>query len=98
MSQRVVSQKIERTCEGCGAIKVYELMSSSDSELQELQNWYTIVREVYYQGQLAKLMVQACSPNCISAAAAKLVLPPDDGQNDAIDLASLQTHRDPVIN
>ena len=51
MSQEFVSQKIKRTCDGCNAVKEYELFNPSAETIEELQNWYTVIREVYFDPQ-----------------------------------------------
>jgi hypothetical protein len=92
MSQTVISQKIQRTCDGCGIVKEYELVDMRDTTIVEMQDWYTVIREVFFQGEFRKIMVQACSLACTPAAAVKLALPKvQDEPVDNIDLASLRT-------
>jgi hypothetical protein len=108
MSQEVISQKIRKTCEGCGSITEFEMINTPDETLTTLQNWYTVIRELLVmtpQGpQYQKAMVQACSPTCVSAATLKLVsipiqIPPPAGSENEpeIDLASLRMS-DPPVN
>lgn len=89
MSQEVISQKIKKTCEGCGEVHEYELVGPSEKTLKDLQEWYTVVREVFDGEHFVKLMVQACCLACVPAAAVKLALPPAP-EEPAIDLASLR--------
>lgn len=95
MSQEMTSQKMKRTCEGCGIIKEWELVGMQVSTIQEMQEWYTVIREVFVDGQFMKIMVQACSLACVPPAAIKLALPqiaeepPDD-----IDLTALREASD----
>jgi hypothetical protein len=74
MSQRQVSIKIERTCEGCGKATQYELANPSENTVKELQTWYTVIREFWDGREFQKMMVQACSLACVPVAAAKLVV------------------------
>ena len=90
MSQEVISQKISRTCEGCGKIVTWETIGASDETLNEMQSWYTIIREIVIESRFAKLVAQACYLSCVPSAAIKLVLPPQE-QSDRIDLDSLRT-------
>ena len=78
MSQRPVSTRIERTCEGCGTAKEFEMVGISRETVEEMAGWYTVIREVFDPEELTfhKLMVQACSLACVPAAAVKLALPP----------------------
>lgn len=91
MSQDIISQKIKRTCEGCGTVKEWELVGMQEDTIKEMQDWYTIIREVYAEGHFVKVMVQACSLACTPVAAVKLALPKmEDEPADNIDLASLR--------
>jgi hypothetical protein len=91
MSQEMISQKIRRTCEGCGVVKEWELIGMGEETIIEMQNWYTIIREVFFDGKFEKIMVQACSLACTPAAAIKLALPKvAEEPSDDIDLASLR--------
>lgn len=92
MSQRQVSIKIERKCEGCGKVTQYELNGPSEDTIKALQAWYTIVKEFWDGREFQKMMVQACSKPCMSAATEKLTLIEQaEESTDTIDLASLQT-------
>lgn len=103
MSQQLISQKVQRTCEGCGAVKEFELVGISPETTDEMLAWYTIVREVFdpEQGRLVKIAVQACTLACVPPAAVKLALPPitDQSPEQEIDLKSLRVGaNDPTIN
>ena len=98
MSQEMVSQILKRTCDGCGVVKTWEMVNIQErpETIIEMQGWFTVVREVFMPGEgFIKMMVQVCSPECITVAAAKLKLPePEPEQevaSDNIDLAALQT-------
>lgn len=92
MSQEMISQKIKRTCDACGATKEWELIGMQEETIREMQDWYTVIREVFFNGQFTKIMVQACSLACTPAAAVKLALPKlQEEPADDIDLASLRT-------
>ena len=84
MSQEVVSQKVERTCEGCGTKVVFEMVNPTDQAVTEMTEWFTIVREIAdsQTGRFHKLMVQACSMPCIAAAALKLAVVPSNAPDD----------------
>lgn len=91
MSQEITSQKIKRVCEGCGVVKEWELVGMQEDTVKEMQEWYTIIREVFVDGRFVKIMVQACSLACTPVAAVKLALPKmEDEPADNIDLASLR--------
>ena len=90
MSHEVVSLKIKRTCEGCGAVVEWELINSPETTISEMQGWYTVIREIFVEDRFVKMMVQACSLACVPAAAVKLALPPQDTSIDNIDIASLR--------
>lgn len=95
MSQELVSQRIKRTCEGCGSVREWELVNAPDSAAQEMQQYYTIVREIFseQEGRYIKLAVQACSLACVPVAALKLAAPQVEEPADNIDLGSLRTNR-----
>jgi len=95
MSQEVISQKIQRTCEGCGTVKEWELVGMGEDAVTEMEQWYTIIREVFFDGRFQKIMVQACCLGCLPAAGIKLALPKvaEEEQTDNIDLDSLRTER-----
>ena len=90
MSQEIVSQRIKRTCQGCDAVKEYELVGMSEDTTKEMQDWYTVIREVFDGERFVKIMAQACSLACVPAAAVKLALPPQPEEPE-IDLASLRS-------
>jgi hypothetical protein len=96
MSQEMVSQKLQRTCDGCGLVKVWEMVNIQErpEQIEEMQAWYTVVREVFMPGEgFIKMMVQTCSADCLNKAAEKLKLPepePVPEESDSIDLAALQ--------
>lgn len=92
MSQRIISQTIKKICEGCGQEKTYELVDAGEDTIKELQNWYTIVREVWVGDHFEKLMAHAYGLECVPVAAVKLMLPelPREDAMDGIDLDSLR--------
>jgi hypothetical protein len=104
MSTEMVSHKIQKTCEGCGVVKVYEMVNAGVDTVQELENWYTVVREMLVPGpegpHYEKFMVQAHEPGCVPAALLKLMklgLAQDEPQ-DEIDLRELQQTKDTSVN
>lgn len=85
--QEIVSQVLKRVCDGCDLAVSYELINPPDIQMAEMGRWYVIVREVWVEGAgFRKLSVQACSLECVEAAAKKLVVPPEP----PISLADLQ--------
>jgi hypothetical protein len=91
MSQEIVSQKLKRTCDGCGSVVEWEMIGLQEATIIEMQEWYTIIREVFVEGRFVKIMVQACSLACTPAAAIKLALPKmREEPADNIDLAALR--------
>lgn len=97
MSQEMVSQQLRRICDGCGLVKVWEMVNIQEQpeQVEEMQAWYTIVREVFMPSEgFVKMMVQTCSSDCLTKAAEKLKLPEPDPiheEADSIDLSALQT-------
>lgn len=91
MSKEITSQKLKYTCEGCGAVKEWELVNATPTIFAEMQEWFEIGRKVVLEGQLVTIVNQACSLACIPAASLKLVVAPtaEEPESD-IDLASLQ--------
>jgi len=89
MSQEVISQKIKKTCDGCGSVHEYEMVDPSEAMMQEIENWYTVGRAVRAEGRVLKMMAEACCLACVPAAAVKLALPPAAPEPE-IDLASLR--------
>jgi len=93
MSKELVSQVMQQTCDACGATKKWELIGADMNEplLEEMQEWYIVQRKVVVRGQLTAIAADACSLACVPAAAVKLALPPQSGEDQgSIDLASLQ--------
>jgi hypothetical protein len=98
MSVQMVSQKIKKTCEGCGVEKIYEMIEEPSAEtIKELENWYTLVREMLVPdgrngAKYEKFMVQAHEPACVPVALLKLMKlgVTVEEPADEIDLASLQ--------
>lgn len=94
MTQEVISQKVKKTCEGCGQSFEFELVNSSQETVEALQNWYTVIREILIMTpegpRFHKLMVQAHALECVPAAAVKLALPPQFEPEEEVDLASLR--------
>jgi hypothetical protein len=99
MSQQVVSQIIERTCEGCGVVVKYEVVNPSDDMITDMTRWYTVVREIAdsESGRFVKMMVQACSLPCVNVAALKLEVIPSNAPDD-IDLKTLRVNPDSTAN
>ena len=94
MSKLITSQKMEMTCEACGAKKEWELVGADQDPaiLQEMQLWYTVARKVIdpRTGALTQLMGDACGLECVSVVAVKLAVPSQDEPADNIDLAGLR--------
>ena len=91
MSQEMISQKIKRTCDACGKTAEWDLIGLQPETIRELQDWYTVIREVWFNGRFEKIMVQTCSLECVPAGAIKLALPKvQEEPADNIDLAALQ--------
>ena len=91
MSEVMSSQKMQRTCEGCGAVKEWELIGVQEPAILEMQEWYLITRAVVVDGRFQKISVNACTLACVPAAAVKLALPPQsDEPADDIDLGALR--------
>ena len=48
MSQRCISNKIEKTCDGCGLVEIQEMIEQKTPEqIEQLTRWLTIIREYY---------------------------------------------------
>lgn len=93
MSEIVSSQKMQRTCDACGAMKEWELVNVQEEAILEMQNWYLITRAVVMGGRFEKISANACSLVCLPAAGVKLALPPriaEPEPENEIDLASLR--------
>lgn len=91
MSEIMSSQKMQRTCDACGAVKEWELIGVQEPALIEMQEWYLITRAVMMDGRFVKMAANACTLACVPAAAVKLALPPQaEEPADNIDLASLR--------
>jgi hypothetical protein len=91
MSQELLSQKMKRTCDGCGTTYEWDMVGLNAEIIKQLENWYTIIREIFFDGEFRKMMVQCCSLACTPVAAVKLALPPQQEEPaDNIDLASLR--------
>lgn len=102
MSQKIISQRVQRTCEGCGKVQEWEFVEPSENTMREMQTWYTVIREVFVEaeGRWVKLLAQSCCLACVPAAATKLALPPqptDPGPSE-IDLAALRVSTDVASN
>jgi hypothetical protein len=88
MSQRVVSQIVERTCDGCGKVETYDLAAPSQETLLAMCEWYMIGRQ-FPSGEAVK--AQACSLECVPVVAVKIATPSSAPEQDApIDLDSLR--------
>jgi len=91
MSQRPISMKIERKCEGCGKVTQYELNEPSQNTIEELQTWYTVIKEFWDGREFQKMMVQACCEACVPTATGKLKLVDQaEEPTERINLADLQ--------
>jgi transcription elongation factor Elf1 len=93
MSVNQKSNILVYTCEGCGKSHEFEAVNPTPETISAMSKYFTIARNVVDQGQTYQLKVQACSIDCVPAAALKLLAVPSDGdeQTDGkIDLASLQ--------
>jgi hypothetical protein len=90
MSEIMSSQKMQRTCDACGAMKEWELIGVQEPSLLEMQEWYLITRAVIVEGRFAKVSANACSLACVPAAAVKLALPAQPEPEDDIDLSQLR--------
>lgn len=92
MSKALLSQVMEQTCDGCGAVKKWELVGAEMNEplLEDMQEWYIASRKVIIRGQLTTIAADACSLACLPAAGVKLALPSADMAADNIDLAALR--------
>jgi hypothetical protein len=92
MSQELVSQKVKRTCEGCGFEETYELFPPTPEVAIALTRWYqTAKRVIFPNGEQLEMQVMACSLTCLEPAAAKMVPPVAEPSSEpTIDLASLQ--------
>ena len=91
MSHEIVSQKIKRTCDACSKVAEWDLIGLQPETIREMQDWYTVIREVWFDGRFEKIMVQTCSLECVPAGAIKLALPKvQEEPADNIDLASLR--------
>ena len=89
MTQELISQRIKRTCEGCGQVKEWELVEAPDADIVSMSEWCTAIREIPHEGKFIKLVVQACSLACVNKAAEKLYVQPEEPADD-INLASLR--------
>lgn len=100
MSQTVISQKVQRICEGCGKVVEFEMVNPTDDAVTDMTMWFTVVREIAdsQTGRFHKLMVQACSMPCVGPAALKLAVVPSNTPDD-IDLSTLRSGDiDPIAN
>jgi hypothetical protein len=91
MSEIMSSQKMQRTCDACGATKEWELVGVQEPAILDMQEWYLIIRNVVIEGRFTKIQVNACSLGCVPAAAVKLALPKQaEEPADDIDLSQLR--------
>lgn len=95
MSQKIVSQKTERLCEGCGLVYTWDDALLEFDVVKARQEWIIIGRELFSQGQWIKVLVHACSPKCMAAAEAKISvaamqIPSVEEPADNIDLGALR--------
>ena len=101
MSKEMMSQIVKQTCDGCGSVKETQTIGVSQQEIvDEIVKWYVVGRKVLINGELVQLSVDACSLECVPAAAIKLALPtPQEEPPDNIDLAALRVGSgDPTAN
>ena len=89
MPQEAISQRIKRTCDGCGTSKEWELIGITEPTVLEMTEWYQVNREVLTPNGLTKLTGWSCSLSCLPAAGVKLALPPM-AEETPLDLASLR--------
>jgi hypothetical protein len=91
MSDQMVSQKVKRTCDGCGAEFEWEFVNITEETLASMQQWYKVTRKLMVDKQPVEFKADACSLACVPAAAVKLALPPQQEEPaDDIDLGSLR--------
>lgn len=94
MSQRTKTNVVERTCDGCGVVKEWDMVGITPAIVEDMTQWFTVIREIWTGDRFEKLLVQACSVACVPAAAVKILLPsapPEDQELDDIDLGKLRT-------
>lgn len=68
MSQRIVSQINEKTCEGCGATLTYDMAKLSDEQVIALSRWFRVLREFQIRGEWSKTAFDTCSAECVKPA------------------------------
>ena len=91
MAQQMVSQKIEKICDGCGRTETYELVGTSPQQIAELQEWRIIYRELFIEGNWTKVVYLACSRACLVPSDEKVesaITKPEP--SDDIDLSTLR--------
>lgn len=79
MGQKMISQKVERVCEGCGQTFIYELVDALPEVTKEFTSWYVVLRELVnpISGESVPMKSMAHSIECIPTAALKLQLEAD---------------------
>lgn len=99
MSQAITSHIIERSCEGCGKKRKFDMVGLAEREAEHIEaaSWLTIIRETTQpdgQGGFAKMVVHACNPLCSQKAATRLFQMPsaEDEEVDNIDLSKLKVN------
>lgn len=97
MTQIVISQRIQKTCEGCGKVAEFEFIGMNEKTVEEIMEWRVVVREVLIDGQFQKVMVQACSQKCLVPADSKIVIQREEQTVDEIDLESLRARSTPPV-
>jgi hypothetical protein len=101
MSQTIVSQKIERTCDGCEKKHDYEYvgMDEKPEVIQELEDWTTLTRELWNGREWVKMHAQALGLECVQKCATKMEImiqtaranrAKQEEQSDGIDLNALR--------
>ena len=96
MSKEVISHKMQQKCDGCGKIHEWELVGADRDPLilTQMQEWFTLERKAIIRGEMRQIITHACSVDCTSVAALKMLVPPEpvDEPTDQIDLASLRVN------
>lgn len=103
MAKEKVSMKQKWTCDGCGLVKEYEVITPAQSELQDILSWITLVKGVLIGGQPVTLQLDAHSKECVSKCCDKFdqieidenrrvleATRASEGKIDEIDLNSLR--------
>jgi hypothetical protein len=95
MSQRVIKQShvVERTCDGCGFVKVVDLATATEEEVREMAAWFAVGRKTFIEGRPVQQTMEAHTLDCIPAAALKLIaIPVEPEDSNVIDINSLRAN------